>query len=114
MIVMKGLQGPVKVKGQQFGTAVMQPWDKTLTDQKIADVMTYERSEWGNQASPVTAEQIAALRKELANHPESYTEPDLLTVPADAELPGGGGAPPGGAQPQKPGEAAKPAPPPPK
>src|SRR5207302_9035104 len=109
MIVLKGLQGPVTVKGQQYGTAVMQPWDKTLTDQKIADVMTYERSEWGNNASPVTAEQISALRKELANHPESYTEPDLLTVPADAELPGGGGAPPGGAQPQKPGEAAKPA-----
>ena len=55
MIVLKGLQGPVTVKGQQFGTAVMQPWDKTLTDQKIADVMTYERSEWGNNASPVTA-----------------------------------------------------------
>ena len=61
MIVLKGLTGPVKVKGQQFGAAVMQPWDKTLTDQKIADVLTYERSEWGNNASPVTAEQIAAL-----------------------------------------------------
>ena len=34
MIVLKGLQGPVKVKGQQYGAAVMQPWDKTLTDQK--------------------------------------------------------------------------------
>lgn len=104
MIVLKGLQGPVTVKGQKFGTAVMQPWDKTLTDQKIADVLTYERSEWGNSASPVTAEQIAALRKELANHPDSFTEPDLLGVPADAELPGGAqqGAPP------KPGEAAKP------
>ena len=109
MIVMKGLQGPVKVKGQQYGTAVMQPWDKTLTDQKIADVLTYERSEWGNQASPVTADQIATLRKELASHPESYTEPDILAVPADAELPGGGSA--GGVQPPKPGEAAKPAPP---
>ena len=52
MIVLKGLQGPVTVKGQQYGTAVMQPWDKTLTDQKIADVLTYERSEWGNNASP--------------------------------------------------------------
>jgi len=108
MIVLKGLQGPVTVKGQKFGTAVMQPWDKTLTDQKIADVLTYERSEWGNSASAVTVEQIAALRKELASHPESYTEPDILGVPADAELPGG--APPGGAPP-KAGEAAKPAPP---
>ena len=109
MIVLKGLQGPVTVKGQKFGSAVMQPWDKTLTDQKIADVLTYERSEWGNNASPVTAEQIAALRKELANHPDSFTEPDLMGVPADAELPGGtpGGAP-AGAAPPKPGEAAKP------
>src|SRR6266403_1627847 len=105
MIVLKGLQGPVKVKGQQYGTAVMQPWDKTLTDQKIADVMTYERSDWGNGASPVTAEQIAALRKELANHPSSFTEPDLMAVPADAELSGGA---PAGAAPGKPGEQAKP------
>jgi len=102
MIVMKGLQGPVKVKGQQFGTAVMQPWDKTLTDQKIADVLTYERSDWGNSASSVTAEQIAALRKELASHPESFNEHDILAVP-DQDLAGGpppGGAPPGAAPPQ--------------
>ena len=108
MIVLKGLQGPVSVKGQKFGSAVMQPWDKTLTDQRIADVLTYERSEWGNNASPVTAEQVAALRKELANHPDSFTEPDVLAVPANDELTGGEAAPP------KPGEAAKPAAPPPK
>ena len=108
MIVLKGLQGPVTVKGQQYGTAVMQPWDKTLTDKQIADVMTYERSEWGNSASPVTPEQIAAFRKELASHPESFVEHEILAVPNE-DLPGGtaaGGAPP------KPGEAAKPATPP--
>src|SRR5438093_2055895 len=88
MIVLKGWQGPVTVKGQQFGTAVMQPWDKTLTDQKIADVLTYERSEWGNSASAVTAEQIAALRKELANHPESFSAPALRAAP-DTDLAGG-------------------------
>lgn len=111
MIVLKGLQGPVTVKGQKFGSAVMQPWDKTLNDQKIADVLTYERSEWGNTGSAVAAEQIAALRKELANHPESFTEHDILAAPDD-DLPGG---PPAGAQPAgkpgeppKPGEAAKP------
>jgi mono/diheme cytochrome c family protein len=108
MIVLKGLQGPVRVKGQQFGTAVMQPWDKTLTDKQISEVMTYERSEWGNNASPVTPEQIAALRKELANHPESFTEHDILAAP-DEDIPGG--APVAGAPP-KPGEVAKPAAPP--
>ena len=97
MVVLKGLQGPVTVKGQKFGSAVMQPWDKTLNDQKISDVLTYVRSEWGNNASPVAPEQIAALRKELANHPDSFVEADLHAVPEDAELPGGpapAGAPP--------------------
>jgi mono/diheme cytochrome c family protein len=88
MIVLKGLTGPITVKGMQFGTAVMQPWDKTLSDAKIADVITYIRQEWGNKAGPVSAAQIAALRKELANHPNSFVEADLHAVPEDAELPG--------------------------
>lgn len=104
MVVLKGLQGPVTVKGQKYGSAVMQPWDKTLNDQKVADVLTYIRSEWGNNASAVTAEQIAALRKELANHPDSFVEADLHAVPEDAELPGGpapAGAPPAPGEPPK-------------
>src|SRR4029453_12978908 len=109
MIVLKGLQGPVTVKDQQYGTAVMQPWDKTLTDQKIADVLTYERSEWGNNETPVTAEQLPALRKALSGRAESFTEHDILAVP-DEDLPGGPPSP--GGAPPNPGEAAKPAPPP--
>jgi mono/diheme cytochrome c family protein len=101
MIVLKGLQGPLTVKGQSFGTAVMQPWDKTLTDAKIADVLTYIRSDWGNKGGPVSAAQVAALRKELASHPDSFTEADLKAVPEDAEMPGGE---PAGA---KPAEAPK-------
>ena len=89
MIVLKGLQGPITVKGQSFGTAVMQPWDKTLTDAKIADVLTYIRQEWGNKGGPVATAQIAGLRKELASHPDSFVEADLKAVPEDAELPGG-------------------------
>jgi len=98
MILLKGLQGPLTVKGAKFGSAVMQPWDKTLNDQKIADVLTYIRSEWGNTAPPVNAEGIAALRKEVASHAESWVEADLQAVPADANL-AGGDQPPAGAKP---------------
>jgi hypothetical protein len=73
--------------------------------------MTYERSEWGNGASPVTPEQIAALRKELASHAESFTEHDILAAP-DEDIPGGAAPKPGEAAkpgaPPKPGEAPKP------
>ena len=44
----------------------MQPWE-SLGDQKVADVLTYVRSEWGNTGGPVTKDQISALRKELAS-----------------------------------------------
>ncbi len=108
MILLKGLQGPLTVKGQSFGTAVMQPWDKTLSDAKIADVLTYVRQEWGNKGGPVATAQIAGLRKELASHPDSFVEADLKAVPEDAELPGGDAA---GA---KPADAKNPAPAPPK
>jgi mono/diheme cytochrome c family protein len=101
MVVLKGLQGPVTVKGAKYGSAVMQPWEKTLTDVKIADVLTYIRSEWGNNAGPVSAEGVAALRKELAGRAESFVEADLHAVPPDANLPGGEatGAPPAGSPP---------------
>jgi mono/diheme cytochrome c family protein len=109
MIVLKGLQGPITVKGQTYGTAVMQPWEKTFTDAKIADIITYIRSAWGNTGGPVTPEGVAALRKELASRSDSFTEPDLHAVPADENLPGGE------APAAKPGEAPNPpaAPPPP-
>ncbi len=110
MIVLKGLQGPLTVKGQHYGSAVMQPWEKTLTDQKISDVLTYVRQEWGNTAGPVSAEGVAAMRKDFAGRAESWTEPDLLAVPATAEPPGG--APPAPGSAAKPGASPPPAPPP--
>jgi len=102
MIVLKGLQGPLVVKGMTFGSAVMQPWDKTLNDTRIADVLTFIRQEWGNTGGPVAAESIAALRKELVSRADSFTESDLKAIPEDANLPGGDAHAP------KPGEPPSP------
>jgi len=107
MIVLKGLTGPVTVKGQQFGSAVMQPWEKTLNDQKISDVLTFIRQEWGNTGGPISVEQVAGLRKELAGRADSWTEADLKAVPPDTNLPGGEG---GAAPPNEQSKAAAPTP----
>lgn len=88
MIVLKGLQGPVQVKGATF-VGAMPPWEKTLTDKKIAAVLTYIRQEWGNKAAPITEEQVEAVRKEFKDRTESWTQADILAVPAEAPLPGG-------------------------
>jgi len=83
MIVLKGLQGPVHVKGQVFNGA-MPAWGVNLTDKKIAAVLSYVRSEWGNKAGEITPDQVAAVRKAVAAHAEPWTEADLLAVPVEA------------------------------
>ena len=55
--------------------------------EKIADVLTYVRQEWGNTAGPVGPEGVAALRKEFAGRAESWTEPDILRCRPTQMLP---------------------------
>ncbi|MBA4138409.1 MAG: cytochrome C [Opitutus sp.] len=63
-IVLHGLNGPITVKGNTYNNA-MTPFGGILRDDQIANVLTYIRSEWGNDAPAVTAEQVAAIRAEL-------------------------------------------------
>jgi mono/diheme cytochrome c family protein len=65
-IVLHGLQGPIKVNGKDYGAVPMVPtiW-KTWSDEDIASVLTYIRSEWGNQAPEVTAASVKKIRDEL-------------------------------------------------
>jgi mono/diheme cytochrome c family protein len=88
MILLKGLQGPVTVEGHQFNGA-MPAWGTTLTDKKIAAILTFVRGDFGNHGGPIAPEQIADARKEFAGHPASWSEADLKAVPPTAELPGG-------------------------
>ena len=39
-----------------------------LSDDEVAQLVTFMRQSWGNQASGVTAAQVAAVRKNLAQH----------------------------------------------
>lgn len=62
-ILLHGLQGPVTVKGQQFNS-VMPAYGTgvEMSDQEIADVLTYVRQSWGNSASAVTPQDVAKER----------------------------------------------------
>jgi mono/diheme cytochrome c family protein len=62
-VVLHGMQGPVTVGGQQFSG--MMPQYGTgiaMTDQEVAAVLTYVRQSFGNNASAITPEQVAAER----------------------------------------------------
>jgi nitrite reductase (NO-forming) len=62
-IVLEGMTGPVTVNGQTINSAM--PGQSTvLTDQQIADVLTYVFNAWGNPGGAFTARQVEAIRNE--------------------------------------------------
>jgi nitrite reductase (NO-forming) len=58
--ILHGAQG-VPIGGVTYPGA-MPPFAASLSDTDIADIANHERSSWGNQARPVTAEQVKAAR----------------------------------------------------
>lgn len=61
-IVVFGVNGKLKVAGQSY-QGQMPTFGAVLDDEKLASVITYVRGQWGNQAGPVTAEQVARVRQ---------------------------------------------------
>lgn len=59
-VVLNGLSGPITVKGETYN-GFMTPF-MHLSDEEIANIVTYERTAWGNTGGAVTAEQVRALR----------------------------------------------------
>lgn len=77
LIQLRGLTGPIMVNGilyDQFPAGMMPM--AYQTDEQIAGVLTYIRNSFGNQASLVTPEQVAALRGEVGK--PQVTVEDLI------------------------------------
>jgi mono/diheme cytochrome c family protein len=58
-IVLNGMTG-IEIEGEDYH-GVMAP-HSDLTDQQIADVLTYVRNSFGNKAKAVTASEVKAIR----------------------------------------------------
>lgn len=59
VIIVNGMSGPLVVNGTTYN-APMPSWRSRLSNADVAAVATYIRSAWGNQASAVTEEEVAA------------------------------------------------------
>lgn len=62
-IILEGQSGPIVVKGEHYNNEM--PKMDYLTDKQIADVLTWVRSNFGNEAGPVSESEVAALRSSL-------------------------------------------------
>lgn len=59
-VVLNGLNDPVEIGGETYDNPM--PAHDFLTDQQVADVLTYVRSHFGNQAPPVKPEEVKSVR----------------------------------------------------
>jgi mono/diheme cytochrome c family protein len=58
--VLKGSANKVEIDGEKFNGAM--PAQTQLTDEQIADVLSYVRNSFGNKASIVTTAEVKAIR----------------------------------------------------
>lgn len=58
-IVLHGLSGNITVDGHNFNGIMPQ---LSLSDDDIANILTYERNSWGNKSGMVTAAEVAKIR----------------------------------------------------
>ena len=64
-IVLNGLEGEFHVKGKVYNNKM--PRLNLLSDETIAQILTYVRQNFNNNASAVTKEDVLKARKEFKN-----------------------------------------------
>jgi mono/diheme cytochrome c family protein len=64
-IQLRGLVGPITVAGKEYNMPGGMAALSYQTDEQIASVLTFIRNSFGNKASAVKPEQVAALRSEV-------------------------------------------------
>ena len=69
-LLLHGVQGEIVVKGNTY-KGVM-PAFGTLSDDEIAAVLSYIRSDWGNQAAPITPAAVKAQREATKDQAGPY------------------------------------------
>ncbi|MBN8790144.1 MAG: HEAT repeat domain-containing protein [Terrimonas sp.] len=78
-IALKGMLGPIEVNGTKYpGQVPMTPFEGLLNDEEVAAVLTYVRNSFGNQATPIQADQVKKVRAETQNKKDFYSPEKLL------------------------------------
>jgi mono/diheme cytochrome c family protein len=77
-IVLYGVQGPVKDASVTYYTAML-PYGSgaTMRDDEVAAAITHVRTSWGNQASAVTAADVARVRARFPSRTTGFTQAEL-------------------------------------
>ena len=80
-LTLKGLMGPIEVKGRQYpGLVPMTPFESLLNDYDAAAVLTFIRNSFGNKSEPILPWQVSKVRTEIKGKQGFYSPDELLTA----------------------------------
>jgi len=79
-IVLNGAKGEFHVQG--WTPNLEMPTLAVLSDDQIADVLTYVRHEWDHNAPAVNVRTVSRVRTEVGDRQSAWTEPELLSIRA--------------------------------
>ncbi len=79
-LTLKGLMGPIEVKGRNYpGLVPMTPFESLLDDYDAAAVLTFIRNSFGNKAEPILPWQVNKVRDEIKDRQVFYNPAELLS-----------------------------------
>jgi mono/diheme cytochrome c family protein len=82
-IVLFGLTGPVKVNGHLYQAPEISGdmpgigYDKDMPSEDIAQLLSYIRKSWRNNAEKITTEEVVKMREKLSGREKAYTVAEL-------------------------------------
>jgi mono/diheme cytochrome c family protein len=85
-ILLGGVSGPIHVGGNVFNN-VMPPMGDRWDDTKVAAVLSFIRTQWGNNGATISPDSVAVTRAKTAGRFPLWNEPDLLAVQNDDTAP---------------------------
>ena len=78
-ITLKGIMGPIDVKGKTYpGQVPMTPFGGMLDDEEIAAVLTFVRNAFGNKAPAILPEKVKEVRNNIKDKEGFYSAEELL------------------------------------
>jgi len=77
--VLHGLEGPLRVNGTPFisSAEVPMPGFSALSNEQIAEVLSFVRAAFGNRAGPISPEQVRRVRESTSTRMRPWTEAEL-------------------------------------
>ena len=82
-VTLDGVSGPLDVDGDEYDGFM--PGQAQLSDQEVAELLTYIRTSWGNEAEAVDGSMVNIVRDRTASRTSAWNQEDLDALRQEIE-----------------------------